>query len=60
MNAKQIHEERGQKTVMLVFDTGDEFVSELANVAKKNNLLASSFTAIGAFSGVTLGYFDLK
>ena len=60
MNAKQIHEERGQKTFMLVFDTGDEFVSELANLAKKNDLTTSNFTAIGTFSGVTLGYFDLK
>ena len=41
MRAKQIHEERGQKTFALVFDTGDEFMSELTSFAKDNNLSAS-------------------
>lgn len=60
MKAKQVHEEEGQKTFALVFDTGDEFVSELTNFAKDNNLSAANFTAIGAFSDATLGYFDIE
>ena len=58
MRAKQIHEERGQKTFVLVFDTDDEVVAGLTNFAKENDLSAASLTAIGAFREATLGYFD--
>ncbi len=60
MKAKQIHEAEGQKTFALVFDTGDEFMSELTGFAKNNDLSAASLTAIGAFSDATLGYFDIE
>ena len=60
MRSKQIHEEQGQKTFALVFDTGDEFMSELTSFAEDNDLSAASLTAIGAFSGATLGYFDME
>jgi predicted DNA-binding protein with PD1-like motif len=57
MKAKLI-DERGQKTFAVVFDKGDEFLNELTSFAKKNDLAASHFTAIGAFRDVMLGYFD--
>jgi predicted DNA-binding protein with PD1-like motif len=57
MKAKLLSEQ-GQKTFALVFDKGDEVVSELTAFAKERGLAASHFTAIGAFSEVTLGYFD--
>lgn len=60
MEAKLIYEERGQKTFALVFQTGDEVVSEMTNFARENSLDAASITAIGAFSGATLGYFDIE
>src|SRR5215203_4553036 len=60
MQAKQIHEEGGQKTFALVFDTGDEFMSELTSFAKDNDLSAASLTALGAFSDAALGYFDIE
>lgn len=60
MKAKQIHEEQGQKTFAIVFDTGDEFMAGLTGFAKDNDLSATSFTAIGAFSDVMLGYFDME
>ncbi len=60
MKAKLIHEERGEKTFALVFDTGDEVMEGLTNFAKENDLDAASITAIGAFSGATLGYFDME
>ncbi len=59
MQAKQLHEENGQKTFALVFDTGDEFVERLTSFAEENGLSAASLTALGAFSDVTLGYFDM-
>ena len=48
----------GQKTFALVLDRGDEVVAELTAFAKAENMAAAHFTAIGAFSAVTLGYFD--
>lgn len=49
----------GVKTYALVFETGDEAMSGLLDFARQHHLAGSHFTAIGAFSGVTLGYFDL-
>lgn len=48
----------GQKTFALVFDKGDEVVGGLTAFARAEKIGAAHFTAIGAFSGVTLGYFD--
>lgn len=45
-------------TYALIFETGDEVVSILKSFAKEHSLKASHFTAIGAFSEATLGYFD--
>jgi predicted DNA-binding protein with PD1-like motif len=47
-----------QKTYALVFEQGDEVVSVLTAFARAQGLAASHFTAIGAFSEVTLGYFE--
>jgi predicted DNA-binding protein with PD1-like motif len=47
-----------QKTYALIFDKGDEVVAELTAFAKAHAVGAAHFTAIGAFSGVTLGYFE--
>ncbi len=60
MEAKQIHEEDGQKTFALIFDTGDEVMAGLTGFAKENDLSAASLTAIGAFSGATLGFYNLE
>lgn len=59
MKEKLLHEESGQKTFGVVFDTGDEVVSGLLTFAKQKSLAASHFKAIGAFSDVTFGFFDL-
>ena len=48
----------GQKTFALVFDKGDEVVAELTAFARAEHVGAAHFTAIGAFSEVTLGYFQ--
>jgi uncharacterized protein len=48
----------GQKTFALVFDKGDEVVAELTAFAKAERVGAAHFTAIGALSEVTLGYFQ--
>lgn len=47
-----------QRTFAVVFDPNDEPVRGLKSFAEEHSLLASSFTAIGAFRSVTLGYFN--
>ncbi len=51
-------DEQGGKTFAVIFDTGDEAVSGLTDFAREQRLAGSHFTAIGAFSGATLGYFN--
>jgi predicted DNA-binding protein with PD1-like motif len=53
-----ILESTGARTWALIFDKGDEPVAGLTAFAKAQNLGGAHFTAIGAFSEVTLGYFD--
>src|SRR5438046_7594521 len=48
------------KTYAVVFDEHDEVIESLKDFAKENNLKASQFTGIGAFSEVTLGFFDFE
>ena len=57
MRAKVL-DEVGERTWALVFDAGDEVVSALSRFASLHQLTAARFTAIGAFSEATLGYFD--
>ena len=57
MRSKVLNE-RGERTYAVIFDAGDEVMSGLTGFAADNNLSASRFTAIGAFSDVVLGYFD--
>jgi uncharacterized protein len=49
--------ERGE-THVLVFDKGDEVMENLTGFASDRRLSAAHFTAIGAFSDVTLGFLD--
>lgn len=57
MKAKLL-QEHGEKSYALIFDIGDEVAAGLLEFATQNGLAGSHFTAIGACSDVTLGYFD--
>ena len=46
------------RTFVVVFEKGDEVVEQLLSFARDNDLRGSSFTAIGAFSDVTVAFFD--
>jgi predicted DNA-binding protein with PD1-like motif len=46
------------ETHVLVFDKGDEVMENLVGFASECRLTAGHFTAIGAFSEVTLGFLD--
>jgi predicted DNA-binding protein with PD1-like motif len=58
MQSKLIHSTTGQKTYVLIFETGDDAMEGLRDFARSKALTAAHFTAIGAFQHVTLGYFD--
>lgn len=47
------------KVYAVVFDAGDIFPDQLLSFAKQNRLFGGCFAAVGAFSRVTLGFFDL-
>lgn len=54
----QLINEAPERTFALVFERGDDVMSNLQRFAAEQGLTASRFTAIGAFERATLGYFD--
>jgi predicted DNA-binding protein with PD1-like motif len=54
----KVLDESGEITHAIIFDTGEEPVSQLTRFAEKHDITAARFTAIGAFSDVVVGYFD--
>lgn len=59
MKSKLINNDK-QKTFAVILDSGDEVMKNISAFAKQQKLHASQFNAIGAFSNVTLGYFDFS
>jgi predicted DNA-binding protein with PD1-like motif len=60
VNARQVADASGSQTFVLVFSTGEEVTGPLLAFAREQRLDAASFTGIGAFERVTLGYFDIQ
>ena len=58
MKIQQLDEVEGRRTFVMVCDRGDDPVEALTAAAKRFDLSGASLTGIGAFSGVTLGFFD--
>ncbi|MGC2085032.1 MAG: PPC domain-containing DNA-binding protein [Bradyrhizobium sp.] len=58
MQHQLLHENNGQRTFALVLQTGDEAMSSIEQFAKQNRVSAAQIGGIGAFSAVTLKYFD--
>jgi predicted DNA-binding protein with PD1-like motif len=58
VNAREVSHASGTKTFVLVLNTGDEVTKELLAFSRSRGIAAASFTGIGAFQGVTLGYFE--
>ena len=57
MQAKVLND-HDERTIALIFDTGEDPVAGLTRFAVERSLGACRFTAIGAFSEAVLGYFD--
>ena len=58
MKSKLLSWENGPRTFAIVFEPDDEMIAVLKAFAKEQQLTGTHFTAIGAFSQVTLGYFQ--
>lgn len=58
MRIQPLDEVDGRRTFVLVCDRHDDPVEALTGAAKRFDLSACSLTGIGAFSAVTLGFFD--
>lgn len=52
-------EEGELRTIVAVFDAGDEVLAGLKQLAADESLAAASLTAIGAVERATLGWYDL-
>jgi uncharacterized protein len=60
MKAQLLTGTNGSQTHVLVFDAGDDVMTGLQQWVRQQHISAASFTGLGAFSDVTLGYFDLQ
>lgn len=59
MKTRLLSENGNHRTFAFVFDSGDSVMDGLLRFATARQLEGASFTAIGAFERVTLGYFDV-
>ena len=58
MQHKRLHESDGQRTYVVVLETGEEVADCLKRFVAAEQIGAAQFTAIGALSDVVLMYFD--
>jgi predicted DNA-binding protein with PD1-like motif len=58
MQEKLLNAVEGQRTFVVVLETGDEVLECLKSFVAKNDIHTAQFTAIGALSDVVLKYFD--
>lgn len=58
MTSRLLSEAGGLRTFAVVFSTGDEAVAGLKTFARENGIGGAQVTALGAFSSVTVGFFD--
>lgn len=56
----QLLEERDEKTYVVALDAGEEVVASLMAFAKAHDLGTSHISAVGAFSEVLLGFWDVE
>jgi uncharacterized protein len=58
MKVQMLNDAAGQKDYAVIFSTGDDAYAGLIDFARKYQVTSAHFTAIGAISGATLGWFD--
>lgn len=60
MQSRRLDEAGGLRTFAVAFEAGDDVMAGLRTFAGRADLSAATFTGIGGFSDVTLGFFDLE
>ncbi|CCV05686.1 conserved hypothetical protein [Mesorhizobium metallidurans STM 2683] len=60
MKSQLVSEASGQRTFVVVLDTGEEAFAALTSFATDQNIGGASLTAIGAFERATVGWFDFE
>ena len=58
MQSKLLHDDDGIRTFAVVLETGDEVTTCLQQFIDDEGISSATFSAIGAFSGAVLAYFD--
>lgn len=58
MKSKLLNDDDGERTFVVVLETGDEAMACLQAFADRERLSGAQLTAIGAFSDAVLAYFD--
>ena len=58
MQHKCLHESGGQRTYVVVLETGDEVMDCMHRFVTEERIFTAQMTAIGAFSDLVLLYFD--
>lgn len=58
MKSQILSQAGGMRTLVLVLDNGEEAFAAMAGFAARAEVWGAAFTAIGAFSGATVGWFD--
>jgi uncharacterized protein len=59
MKSKLVAENAGQRTFVVVLDSGEEAFAALTAFVTKERIGGAALTAIGAFEKMTVGWFDL-
>lgn len=59
MKYKLLNDDK-KKTYAIILESGEEAKEQLLAFAKEKKVAASQFTAIGAFSETTVGFFDFS
>jgi hypothetical protein len=58
MQQRKLHDIGGQRSFVVVLETGEETMECLQRFARAEGIFAAQITAIGAFSDLVLMYFD--
>ncbi|MBA1143067.1 PPC domain-containing DNA-binding protein [Mesorhizobium neociceri] len=58
MKSRLVNESAGQRTFVIVLDPGEEAFETLTAFAREHGVDGASLTAIGAFEGAVVGWFD--
>ena len=60
MKSKLVWEKSGERTFVLILDSGEEAFAAITEFAGRDKLSGASLTALGAFERAVVGWFDFE